>query len=158
LRWKKQTFLKKTLLKSLQRMLHEGPLIRAALCFGMSRSISAPVSVSLASRARATRSPTWGYSSARLRFARGNGQARRSQRDICIKFITPGLRQAGWDETLQIRPDPPQQKGFRRLATPTLAVRSAARPLFDETARLRSTGGSIVAEIWLPAAATSARN
>ena len=26
-----------------------------------------------------------------------------SERDICTKFITPGLRQAGWDEMLQIR-------------------------------------------------------
>lgn len=26
-----------------------------------------------------------------------------SERDICTKFITPALRQAGWDEMLQIR-------------------------------------------------------
>jgi len=26
-----------------------------------------------------------------------------SERDICKKFITRALRQAGWDETLQIR-------------------------------------------------------
>ena len=26
-----------------------------------------------------------------------------SERDICTKFITPALRQAGWDELLQIR-------------------------------------------------------
>ena len=26
-----------------------------------------------------------------------------SERDICTKFITPALRQAGWDEMLQKR-------------------------------------------------------
>jgi type I restriction enzyme R subunit len=26
-----------------------------------------------------------------------------SERDICTKFITPALRQAGWDEIIQIR-------------------------------------------------------
>ena len=26
-----------------------------------------------------------------------------SERDICTKFITPALRNAGWDEMLQIR-------------------------------------------------------
>ena len=26
-----------------------------------------------------------------------------SERDICTKFITPALRNAGWDELLQIR-------------------------------------------------------
>jgi type I site-specific restriction endonuclease len=26
-----------------------------------------------------------------------------SERDVCIKFITPALRQAGWDEMAQIR-------------------------------------------------------
>jgi type I restriction enzyme R subunit len=33
-----------------------------------------------------------------------------SERDICTKFITPALRQAGWDEMLQIR----EEVGFTR--------------------------------------------
>ena len=33
-----------------------------------------------------------------------------SERDICTKFITPALRQAGWDELLQIR----EEVGFTR--------------------------------------------
>lgn len=34
-----------------------------------------------------------------------------SERDICTKFITPALRQAGWDEMLQIREEFPFTKG-----------------------------------------------
>lgn len=33
-----------------------------------------------------------------------------SERDICTKFITPALRQAGWDEMLQIR----EEVGFTK--------------------------------------------
>ncbi len=36
-----------------------------------------------------------------------------SERDICTKFITPALRQAGWDEMSQIREEVP-----RKLDTP----------------------------------------
>ena len=34
-----------------------------------------------------------------------------SERDICTKFITPALRQAGWDETAQIREEVSFTKG-----------------------------------------------
>src|ERR1700690_4349101 len=34
-----------------------------------------------------------------------------SERDICTKFITPALRQAGWDELLQIREEVSFTKG-----------------------------------------------
>src|SRR5215217_6111909 len=34
-----------------------------------------------------------------------------SERDICTKFITPALRQAGWDEMLQIREEVTFTKG-----------------------------------------------
>src|SRR5271169_5067436 len=34
-----------------------------------------------------------------------------SERDICTKFITPTLRQAGWDEMLQIREEGSFTKG-----------------------------------------------
>lgn len=33
-----------------------------------------------------------------------------SERDICTKFITPALRQAGWDEMSQIR----EEMGFTK--------------------------------------------
>src|SRR4030088_2484566 len=33
-----------------------------------------------------------------------------SERDICTKYITPALRQAGWDEMLQIR----EEVGFTK--------------------------------------------
>ena len=34
-----------------------------------------------------------------------------SERDICTKFITPALREAGWDEMLQIREEVSFTKG-----------------------------------------------
>lgn len=34
-----------------------------------------------------------------------------SERDICTKFITPSLRNAGWDEMLQIREEVSFTKG-----------------------------------------------
>ncbi len=34
-----------------------------------------------------------------------------SERDICTKFITPALRQAGWDEMSQIREEVSFTKG-----------------------------------------------
>lgn len=33
-----------------------------------------------------------------------------SERDICTKFITPSLGQAGWDEITQLREE--QNRGF----------------------------------------------
>ena len=43
----------------------------------------------------------------------GNDVSKRdlSERDICTKFITPALRQAGWDEMLQIREEVSFTKG-----------------------------------------------
>lgn len=34
-----------------------------------------------------------------------------SERDICTKFITPSLRQAGWDEITQLREEVSFTKG-----------------------------------------------
>ena len=34
-----------------------------------------------------------------------------SERDICTKFITPALRQAGWDEFSQLREEVSFTKG-----------------------------------------------
>jgi type I site-specific restriction endonuclease len=34
-----------------------------------------------------------------------------SERDICTKFITPAVKQAGWDEMTQIR----EEVGWTRL-------------------------------------------
>ena len=34
-----------------------------------------------------------------------------SERDICTKFITPALRQAGWDEMTQLREEVSFTKG-----------------------------------------------
>jgi len=34
-----------------------------------------------------------------------------SERDICTKFITPALRQAGWDELSQLREEVSFTKG-----------------------------------------------
>ena len=41
-----------------------------------------------------------------------------SERDICSKFITPALRQAGWDEMLQIR----EEVGFNHQGPHQLAL------------------------------------
>lgn len=38
-----------------------------------------------------------------------------SERDICTKFITPALRNAGWDEMLQIREEVSFAKGLIRV-------------------------------------------
>jgi hypothetical protein len=58
--------------------------------------------------------PHRGYSSDRLweeGVSRGGMDKRSlSERDICTKFITPALRQAGWDEMLQIR----EEVGFTK--------------------------------------------
>ena len=45
-----------------------------------------------------------------------------SERDICTKFITPALRQAGWDEMLQIR----EEVTFTK--TPHYRTRQAREP------------------------------
>ena len=44
-----------------------------------------------------------------------------SERDVCTKFITPALRQAGWDEMLQIREEVSFTKG--RIIVPGKLVR-----------------------------------
>ena len=55
-------------------------------------------------------------------------QAKRglSERDICSKFITPALRQAGWDEMLQIREEVGFTKG-RILVRGKLVTRGRAK-------------------------------
>lgn len=49
-----------------------------------------------------------------------------SERDICTKFITPALRQAGWDEMLQIREEVPFTKG-RIIVRGKLVTRGQAK-------------------------------
>jgi len=49
-----------------------------------------------------------------------------SERDICTKFITPALRQAGWDEMLQIREEVGFTKG-RIIVRGKLVTRGRAK-------------------------------
>jgi type I restriction enzyme, R subunit len=49
-----------------------------------------------------------------------------SERDICTKFITPALRQAGWDEMLQIREEVGFTKG-RIIVRGKLVTRGQAK-------------------------------
>ena len=49
-----------------------------------------------------------------------------SERDICSKFITPALRQAGWDEMLQIREEVTFTKG-RIIVRGKLVARGTAK-------------------------------
>jgi type I restriction enzyme, R subunit len=49
-----------------------------------------------------------------------------SERDICTKFITPALRQAGWDEMLQIREEVGFTKG-RIIVRGRLVTRGQAK-------------------------------
>ncbi len=49
-----------------------------------------------------------------------------SERDICTKFITPALRQAGWDEMLQIREEVSFTKG-RIIVRGRLVTRGQAK-------------------------------
>ncbi len=49
-----------------------------------------------------------------------------SERDICTKFITPALRQAGWDEMLQIREEVSFTKG-RIIVRGKLVTRGKAK-------------------------------
>ncbi|MGC3971769.1 MAG: DEAD/DEAH box helicase family protein [Pirellulales bacterium] len=49
-----------------------------------------------------------------------------SERDICTKFITPALKQAGWDEMLQIREEVGFTKG-RIIVRGRLVTRGAAK-------------------------------
>jgi hypothetical protein len=49
-----------------------------------------------------------------------------SERDICTKFITPALRQAGWDEMLQIREEFGFTKG-RIIVRGKLVTRGKAK-------------------------------
>jgi hypothetical protein len=49
-----------------------------------------------------------------------------SERDICTKFITPALRQAGWDEMAQIREEVGFTKG-RIIVRGKLVTRGKAK-------------------------------
>src|SRR5947208_17104653 len=86
-----------------------------------------------------------------------------SERDICTKFITPSLRQAGWDEIMQIREEVSFTKGriivrgklvtrgkAKRadIGNPAAAVPGLRRYGTDhrvEAARHRSSGGGSTA-------------
>lgn len=51
-----------------------------------------------------------------------------TERDICTKFITPALEQAGWDIATQVREEFPLTKGridsMRQLAMPSATAAS----------------------------------
>src|ERR1700676_1201763 len=49
-----------------------------------------------------------------------------SERDICTKFITPALRQAGWDEMTQVREEVSFTKG-RIIVRGKLVTRGKAK-------------------------------
>ena len=49
-----------------------------------------------------------------------------SERDICTKFITPAVKQAGWDEMLQIREEVSFTKG-RIIVRGKLVTRGKAK-------------------------------
>lgn len=49
-----------------------------------------------------------------------------SERDICTKFITPALREAGWDELTQLREEVSFTKG-RIIVRGKLVTRGAAK-------------------------------
>jgi type I restriction enzyme, R subunit len=49
-----------------------------------------------------------------------------SERDICTKFITPSLRQAGWDEITQLREEVSFTKG-RIIVRGKLVTRGKAK-------------------------------
>src|SRR5438093_4038058 len=49
-----------------------------------------------------------------------------SERDICTKFITPSLRQAGWDEIAQLREEVSFTKG-RIIVRGKLVARGKAK-------------------------------
>src|SRR4051812_40295294 len=49
-----------------------------------------------------------------------------SERDICTKFITPSLRQAGWDEIMQLREEVSFTKG-RIIVRGKLVTRGKAK-------------------------------
>ena len=58
-----------------------------------------------------------------------------SERDICTKFITPALRQAGWDEMAQIREEVSFTKGriivedVKKLVEPAISDSRSFRDL-----------------------------
>jgi len=52
-----------------------------------------------------------------------------SERDICTKYITPALRQAGWDEINQIREEVSFTKG-RIIVRGKLVSRGKLRKIF----------------------------
>ena len=50
-----------------------------------------------------------------------------SERDICTKFITPALRQAGWNEMTQLREEVSFTKG-RVIVRGKMVRRGEAKP------------------------------
>jgi hypothetical protein len=68
-----------------------------------------------------------GFPANRIR-QRGSRMNKRdlSERDICTKFITPAVRQAGWDEMLQIREEVSFTKG-RIIVRGKLVTRGKAK-------------------------------
>jgi hypothetical protein len=50
-----------------------------------------------------------------------------SERDICTQFITPALRQAGWDVTSQIREEIAAIPALMRRAVATRKTRATTR-------------------------------
>jgi type I restriction enzyme, R subunit len=56
-----------------------------------------------------------------------------SERDICTKFITPALRQAGWDEMLQIREEVGFTKGRIIVRGKLVTAARASGPITSST-------------------------
>ena len=54
-----------------------------------------------------------------------------SERDICTKFITPSLRQAGWDEMTQLREEVSFTKG-RIIVRGKLVTRGKAKRILAD--------------------------
>jgi type I site-specific restriction endonuclease len=58
-----------------------------------------------------------------------------SERDVCTKFITLALRQAGWNEMTQLREEVSFTKGARRLPRTNTGKNSPGRASLDSQER-----------------------
>ena len=76
-----------------------------------------------------------------------------SERDICTKFITPALRQVGWDEICQIREEVSFTKG-RIIVRGRLVTRGQAKRAQLEVSQrlLEATLGQLLSTATLAAA------
>ncbi len=63
-----------------------------------------------------------------------------SERDICTKFITPALRQAGWDEVTQLREEVSFTKG-RIIVRGKMSDSDSGGSPFHSLYRVHSSSG-----------------